>query len=301
MSRSWGSAPSWSSAVAHTWACTRSTSAQAGGSASGPSPRACAAITSSARSTFSRATRRSISSSGPATASTPSAPICPSRSAARRAGSRAGRSSPVIMSQTGATARCARSSRAAVCDEQRVSRWMSSFRLWQPSRVVNRSSVTRLPRPLGEFGDPVDQHTLDQSRDVAGDRDRGRQIRIRRVVEQVRIAHPADRFATCVRRSERGSTGLFIPSFCRGPPTFHPRSEGQNRWIRESDSDRFATLPRVEREGVASGRLRRRQATTYVTISRGPSLLTAPAAPPAPRPCARAAPPRPGSRPGRGR
>ena len=143
MSRSCGSAPSWSSAVAHTWACTRSTSAHAGGSASGPSPRACAAITSSARSTFSRATRRSISSSGPATASTPSAPMCPSRSAVRRAGSRAGRSSPVIMSHVGATARCARSSRAAVCAEQRVSRWTSSLRLWQPSRVVSRSSVTR--------------------------------------------------------------------------------------------------------------------------------------------------------------
>ena len=247
MSRSWGSAPSWSSAVAHTWACTRSTSAQAGGSASGPSPRAWAAITSSARSTFSRATRRSISSSGPATASTPSAPICPSRSAARRAGSRAGRSSPVIMSQAGATARCARSSRAAVCAEQRVSRWMSSLRLWQPSRVVNRSSVTRDSRPLGEFGDPVDQHPLDEPGDVTGDRDRGRQIRIRCVVERCASLTPRSASATCVRRSERGSTGLSIPSFCRGPLTFHPRSEVQNRWIRETDSDHFVSLSRFAR------------------------------------------------------
>ena len=83
----------------------------------------------------------------PAAAPRPRAPRrhrhAPSSSAARRAGSRAGRSSPVSMSHVGATARCARSSRAAVCAEQRVSRWMSSLRLWQPSRVVSRSSVAR--------------------------------------------------------------------------------------------------------------------------------------------------------------
>ena len=59
-----------------------------------------------------------------------------------------------------------------------------------------RQPLIRHPtaRPLREFGDPVDQDTLDEPCDVAGDRDRGRQIRIRGVVEEMRIAHPVERF-----------------------------------------------------------------------------------------------------------
>ena len=107
-----GSAPSWSSTVAHTWACSRSRSAQAGGAASGPSPRASAASTASAVSSSSRPTRSPRPASGPATASRPSSPTSPSISAARMAGSTGGSSSPRIDSST-ITAFAARCRRAA--------------------------------------------------------------------------------------------------------------------------------------------------------------------------------------------
>ena len=107
-----GSAPSWSSTVAHTCACRRSRSAHAGGAASGPSPRASAASTASAVSTSSRPTRSPSPASGPATASRPSSPTSPSISAARIAGSTGGSGSPRIDSGT-ATAFAARCSRAA--------------------------------------------------------------------------------------------------------------------------------------------------------------------------------------------
>ena len=217
-----GSAPSWSSAVAHTWACSRSRSAHAGGAPSGPSPRASAASTASAVSTRSRPTRSPRPASGPATASSPSSPTSPSTSAARIAGQH----------------RRQRLAQERLRDRHRLRRAL------QPG-----SGCRRQPgEPLHQLADIVAAHPGGQPEvalggvgaagDLAGGLDQDRLLQPAELtgedhgIEQLTVGAAPDRAVAetlrhhdaCVRSttSRRESSSASIPPFCRGPPTFQP-------------------------------------------------------------------------------